>query len=179
MDAPSYKLHIKIGNAEFDAEGPQEVVQKSFDKFLDAAGRVASAQVAPPSLEEPAVAPPPKPPGSRQLDTALLPRVFDADPKRQIVSLRILPPGGPNRAGDAGIMILYGAQMMLRIHDFPVTKLKKGLVKSGVQFDRVDKLIAPCTQFVIKSGSKGVGGKYALNNLGIAHAESLVQSLFG
>jgi hypothetical protein len=188
MNAPSFKLRIKIGNAEFDAEGPQETVQKSFDKFLKAAEKIPASPSRSPRLEEaapipsasvsPSASPSPEPPFGDEIDSGILSRVFDVDAKRGIVSLRILPPDGPSRACDAGIMILYGAQTMLRVHDLPVTKFKKGLLKSGVLFGRITNMIAPYSHMVIKGGS-GVGGRYALNNQGVVHAENLIRRIFG
>ena len=182
MDASLYKLRIKIGNAEFDAEGPQEIVQQSFDKFLDAAGKIPDPSTTQSTLEEPtpspSASPSPEPPISRGMDPAILSRVFDVDRKRGIVSLRILPPDGPNRAADAGVMILYGAQIDLGVPDLPVTKFKKGLVKSGVQFGRVTNMMAPYSHIIIRGGS-GVGAKFSLNNQGIVQAENLIRKIFG
>jgi hypothetical protein len=157
MDATPYKLRIKIGDAEFEAEGPQEVVQKAFEKFLGAAEKAPGLPAKKPHADEM------KPPSigapvGGAIDPANLQRMFDVDPKRGVVSLRVLPPDGPNKACDAGILILYGAQTLLRVHDVPVTKFKAGLVKSGVQFDRVNNMMAPYSRIIIKGGT-GVGGK--------------------
>jgi hypothetical protein len=177
MDIPPYKLRIKIGDAEFEAEGPQDVVQKAFEKFLGATERAPSIPAKKPYADEM------KPPShdateGGPIDSGILQRMFDVDPKRQIVSLRVLPPVGPNRACDAGILILYGAQTQLRVAALPVTRFKAGLLKSGVQFNRVNNMMAPYSQIIIKGGT-GVGGKYSLNNQGIVQAENLIRKIFG
>lgn len=173
----SYRLHIKLGNAEFDAEGPQAIVQEAYDKFLCAVERNSGAVV---HIQQEDAASSPHPDDAAQgerLGPALLQRAYATDPKRGIVSLRALPPEGPNKAGEAGLMILYGSHALLQMTEVPVTRLKAGLRQSGIQVDRVDRIMAPYSRVLIKGGA-GVGGKYALNNQGTAQAEELLRKIY-
>ena len=169
MDA--YKLHIKLGEAEFNAEGPQEIVQKAFEKFLAATEKV------------PASAPKPKDQhsdGSHKtgsLDPAILNRAYTVDGRRKFVSLRVLPAEGPNKASDAALLVLYGHQNLLQMVEVPVTRLKKGLRQSGIQVDRIDRIMAPHSHITQKGGT-GVGGKYSLNNQGLIQAEGMLRKMF-
>src|SRR5438132_7443694 len=83
MDA--YKLHIKLGEAEFNAEGPQEIVQKAFEKFLAATEKVPDSAQNPKDQHSD---------GSHKtgsLDPAILNRAYTVDGRRKFVSLRVLP----------------------------------------------------------------------------------------
>ena len=177
MDAP-YKLQVKLPNgADFNAEGPQDIVQKAFERFLSISEKMPAGPV-PPKPAQPSHDLPGKggyTPG--QIDKSILDRAYLTDTQKGIVSLRVLPPEGPNRASDAAIMILYGAQCLLHKTEFKVTRLKKGLQKSGIQVGRIDRLMDPYQQIIIKGGA-GVGGKYSLNNQGLIKVEELLRKIF-
>src|SRR5437764_1076733 len=101
-----YKLRIKVGQSEFDAEGPEEAVREQFEQFLEVLtvlGGRAPAAPTPPTPES--VGPPQsedKPPAAA-IEPALLERAFVDHPKNG-VSLRVLP-RSDDQAGDALVMI--------------------------------------------------------------------------
>jgi hypothetical protein len=177
MDIPSYKLHVKLGEAEFNAEGPQEIVQKAFEKFLTCTDKISTSTPIKKPSGPPEGAHQQDGQNTGQLDSALLSRAFMVDAQKGIVSLRALPPDGPNKASDAALMILYGAHLFLHKTEFPVTRLKKGLQKSGIQVGRIDRIMEPYKHSVIKGGS-GVGGRYSLNNQGTTQVEGLLKKIF-
>lgn len=162
MDDP-YKLHIRLGEAQFDGEGPQESIRADYAAFLDAykvfQGTVP--QVAPPA---PAQHPKPAP-----LAEGLLQKAFVQ--KEDIVSLRHLPPSdNSTRAADAAILLLYGFKKLAAVEDVPVTKLNEGLRDSGLTIDRIDRFIGVHSQLFRKGGQRS-GGRYSLTNPGEAQAE--------
>jgi hypothetical protein len=162
-----YKLQVKLGPAEFNAEGPQDAVKSDYEKFLEALSH-GQRQPDQPNLNgnekiSPDVA-------VADADSAALQRVFSGDQKKGIVSLRLLPPDGPNRAADAAILILFGFSKLFQQREVPVTRLKASLVLSGIHVDRLDRFMGTHAGLVIKGGAR-IGGRYSLNNQGIAQAQ--------
>jgi hypothetical protein len=168
----SYKIQVKLGNAEFLAEGPEESVKAAFGQFLVAAASVGPTQKSPP----PASPPPPITPlkdgingSSSTVDQSILERVFQKD--EDVVSLRMLPKkDNSNWQADAVILLLYGFRRLAGMETVPVIKLNQGLRKSGIPLDRVDYIISVHSELYMKGGVKS-GGRYTLNNQGMASAE--------
>ncbi len=173
MDA--YKLHIKLGEAEFNAEGPYEIVQKDFEKFLEATEKAPASSLKTKDQQHDNHHDGGHKTGS--LDPAILNRAYAIDGKRKFVSLHVLPADGPNKASDAALLVLYGHQNLLQMVTVPVTRLKKGLHQSGIQVDRIDRIMAPHSHIAQKGGI-GVGGKYSLNNQGLLQAEGMLRKMF-
>jgi len=178
MDTSPCKLQIKLGEAEFNAEGPQDVIQSAFEKFLAAIEKTPRAQTKAP-LADLGLKNGESTKGQEdsEIDSTILERMYDMDSKKGIVSLRVLPQDSSNRPADAAILTLYGAKAVLHTPELPVTRLKAGLKKSGIQVDRVDRLMVPCAPYIIKGGV-GVAGKYSLNNQGVIQAETLIRKIF-
>ena len=161
MDNP-YKLHIRLGEAQFDGEGPQDSVRADYSAFLDAY-KVFQGTVPQISPVVPAAA---KPMG---IADGLLQKAFVR--KEDIVSLRHLPPSdNSTRAADAAILLLYGFKKLAAVEDVPVTKLNEGLRDSGLTIDRIDRFIGVHGQLFRKGGQRS-GGRYSLTNPGEAQAE--------
>lgn len=172
----AYKLQVKIGQAEFTAEGSEVAVKADYQKFLDA----LSLQPAPKRQAEISESVNGKSTtalNTTEVGSELMQRVFQGEAKKGIVSLRLLPSDGPNRYADAAILILYGFSRLLGQREVPVTKLKVSLVRSGIQVDRVSDLMRVHPEWVIKGGSR-IGGRYSLNNQGLAQAEAWLTEWF-
>lgn len=169
MDDP-YKLHIRLGEAQFDGEGPQDSIRADYTAFLEAY-KVFQGTV--PQVVPPAPAQPPKPAGIAE---GLLQRAFVR--KEDIVSLRHLPPSdNSTRAADAAILLLYGFKKVAAVEDVPVMKLNEGLRDSGLTIDRIDRFIGIHSQLFRKGGQRS-GGRYALTNPGEAQAEKWLQEWY-
>jgi hypothetical protein len=170
MDS-AYKLHVKIGPAEFLGEGPEEAVKDAYQQFLAALPFLET--LTPPTLTSQYERTPEKPSG---VEDKLLEMAFRKDD--DTVSLRHLPPADrASRAGDAAILILYGFKKLLGQDDVLVTKLNEALRTSGVSADRVDRMIAVHSQLYRKGGQRS-GGRYALNNQGELQAENWLRQWF-
>ncbi len=166
MVESSYKLQVKLGHSEFNAEGPEDTVKEAYEKFLSVVTTVPGQNKLdsrPVLNETPEVTP------ESAADALLLQRAFSSDPKKRVVSLRHLPPEDPNRAANAAILILYGFRTLQQLEDVPVTRLKASLNQSGVQVDRLDRFMRTHTTLVRKGGAR-IGGRYSLNNLGMTQA---------
>ena len=170
----NYKIQVKLGNAEFSAEGPEATVKEAFEKFLQAIasrppellgrGTQSGQNAASRENEHPV-----------QVDRTLLDRVFSQDGDG--VSLRLLPPESPNRHGDAAILLLYGYRVLENVENVPVIKLNASLKKSGISIDRVDRVIGVHSQLFMKGGTRS-GGRYTLNNQGVTQAENWLRTWF-
>ena len=172
-----YKLHIKLPDGrEFNAEGPQAIVQKAFERFIAAAEKMATSSNVPRASEH--SHPSPIKGGHRMgaIDATDLQRVYATDSKGKFVSL-LLSPEGANKASDAALLLVYGHQHLLHMTPVPVTRLKKGLKQSAIPVDRVDRIMESMKHLVNKSGSRGVGNKYVLNNQGNLYVEDLLLRL--
>lgn len=171
----AYKLQIKIGQAEFIAEGAEESVRTDYAKFLDALEQ-RSAHVDDDSKGNGSAGSASS--GSGDVDDALLQAIFKADEEKGCVSLKVLPPAErTNRAADAAIIVLYGFHKMLGQSEAPVTKLISGLRESGITVDRFDRMIAVHSSLILRGGQK-IGAKYRLNNQGMVQAAAMIREVF-
>ena len=170
MDA--YKLHVKIGQAEFNAEGSEETVRQDYDKFLSA---LSATHTSARSQEQSSRDNGPDGSEASGIDNFSLHRAFRKD-RRGIVSLRVRP-NTPNRIADSLLMILYGFRILRGQDDVPVIQLMEAAKQSGAQVERIDRAIAPHKDLVTRGGAKR-GGRYGLNNPGVARAEELLRQMF-
>jgi len=182
MDA-DHKIQVKIGGAEFVAEGSEQAVQDQFKAFLAVMEKVGNALPAAPT---PATNSPPANnhnPGLRDqggqpnaVDDALLARVFKQDDKG-VVSLRALP-RGENQTADALLLLLYGYAILRKETDVSIIQLGKAAKQSGCSFDRADRVLTTSgyMDLVTKAGTRS-GGKYGLNNRGTLKAEEILSAI--
>jgi len=176
MQTSSYKLRVKIGDAEFDAEGPESVVKVQFDRWLEACSSRPKAAETPQEKLNGAASngaeTKPSAPAAGALQDVLN-RAFIVS--GDMVSLRALPAEGENRISDALILLLYGYRSLLQCDSVLSGQLCTAARKSGLTLDRIDRFMAP--GLTLSSGQKR-GRRYTLNNPGVARAESLLEKLF-
>lgn len=177
-----YKLNIKFPDgAEFSAEGPEAIVKEAFEAFL------AARKESPPKREEPSPAKPDEQNASASrapvadavaapaVSPELINRVFLTQGEN--ISLRALP-NGTNREADTLLLLLYGFRVLKGQMDVTSSRLAICARQSGIQMDRVDRIIGVHEQYVTKAGMRK-GTKYGLNNPGIKQAEGLLTTLLG
>lgn len=176
-----YKLRVKIGPHEFEAEGPKDAVIEQFEAWKNLIASLPAAvipethlkpQPAPSGEESPKL--PANGPSREQLS-----HVFELDEKRSSVTLRVQPTGD-RRYADAILLVLYGYRRLRDEDEVPVTQLKGALASSGLTPGRIDRAAEPYRRdgLLIKSGL-AKGGKYRLTNRGISRAEEMVTTLLG
>jgi hypothetical protein len=173
-----YKLRIKIGPHEFEAEGPKDAVVEQFEAWT-------AIITSPESLRHPVspTTPDTTPPGFEgplssevgPFSPADLLKIFNIDDKRKLVTLRHLPIG-EDRHREAVLLTLYGFLRCGNTDEVMVTKLKSALEAAGSAPDRIDRVAEPYRQdgLLVKGGS-GKGGKYRLTNTGKSRAEELIR----
>jgi len=171
MDS-NYRLHVVIGVAKFEAEGPEGTVKDDFKRFLQAVSTI------PPQINE-KLAPEDRSDrdtSANRVDRALLDRVFAR--QGDIVSLRLLPPDNQHRVADSAILLIYGFSALMQLQEVPVTRLNEGLRQSGLSVNRLDRFIVARSPLYRKGGTRS-GGRYSLSNLGFTTAETWLIEWFG
>lgn len=183
---PIQRVKIKIGNAEFEAEGNPDDVQRQYEAFMEVVGK-SGAQLAPVVSPAPlAFSPPASAMGAGAatgtvrfegipsgVDDDLLARVFRRD--GDALSLLALPTTDEAKA-DTLIALLYGFQRLLGRSNTNGYVLIRAARQSGVDIPRVDTTIAKRSEFVLAAGAKR-GRVYSLNNRGMAYAEDLLRRM--
>lgn len=160
-----YRLKVKIGDHEFEADGPVDAVKSQFETFkeLIAANPVyktenTSTEV---SADKPIV------PQSR---IANIERIFRQDGR--VISLTV----PPESLTDAVLLILYG-QKHFRNNENPTGgEIIDGMEQSGYHAIRISRVLAPLSAegMVIITGAHR-GKRYRLTNQGFAKAEDNVR----
>jgi hypothetical protein len=171
----TYRLKIKLGADEFEAEGPIQVVQSQFAAFkelVEARARIAATQppvVIPASTANADSTPKPEPPAiNERLDKIM--QLND-----RVVSLTARPSSGE----DAILLLLYG-QKVLRQND-AVTggEIVQGAdATGGLAIGRADRVLDKLSANgdVIIIGERR-SRRYRLTNAGLAKARQVATDL--
>lgn len=177
MESDTQKIRIKIGEAEFEAEGPSELVQSQFTAFLDAVSKApaekspsAGASSDPNSGLKPPANPGDPPPS---ISSEEMNCVFHDN--GEFVSLSATPVGD-GRQADSLLILLYGFAKLKNEPKVTGVMLMKAMRQSGVTIDRVDRVIESKQEYILMGGSKR-GKRYSLNNRGYQYVEGLIRDL--
>ena len=156
------RLKAKIGEHEFDAEGPVEIVQAQFQAWKEL---IAST-----SAKHNVSTQPHENQGKTEGETNKLNKIIRLDGR--VVSLTIKP----TSETDAALLVLYGQRMFRENESVTASELRDGLQHSGYRFARVDRLMQPlCDEgMVVRIGAKKAT-RYRLINPGMARATELAQ----
>jgi len=177
------RLKMKIGEAEFEADVPENKVQPMYAQFLFMLERRNQSVKRPPDLDARV---PPQPettvrvaPSAESLgktvDEALLSRVFDLR-EDGAVTLRVLP-NGPDQIADALLLLLYGYHRIKHEECVLATELFRAAERSGISLRRPAKELMRNSRFVIRGGQRK-GSHYSLNSQGLAMAAEIAAKLF-
>ncbi|MGH9502475.1 MAG: hypothetical protein ACRD20_06460 [Terriglobales bacterium] len=165
----TYRLKIKIGEHEFEAEGQQEAVQSQFKAFKELIASLPAPQVHIPTT---AVA---------QTPTALSTVGGEAPNLDKIMRIEgrvISLTARPSALDDVLLLLLLGQRQYRSNDSVTGSEVVDGLEQSGVRVGRVDRnLERLATQGdVIKIGT-GRASRYRLTNQGMAKAQAIVRDL--
>jgi len=180
----AYKLRVKIGAAEFEAEGAEDTVKAQFEEFKSLLAAPTGPQA------QTLVTPAPAGNGANQRGATVtaeqtedvpqgFERLFAVDDSygRKAVTLRLLPQG-EDREWVALLLLLWGFKRKFGEERIRVTVLKDVLERSGLTIDRVDRVAdKPQRNGLLLKGGKAKGGTYALTNTGQARAEQEFKQL--
>lgn len=191
------KLKLKIGTAEFEADGPAEVVQDQLRQFMEALRAAPSTTPVDPAeaFLKPFLRASHQQPESltnggergasgsgtdsdivSSFSRDELQRVFNV--RNDVVSLRLLPPAGDTRVTDALLLVLYGHRVLRGEQQVRATLLLEGMRISGLAMDRLDRVADRVEQYLIRGGTRK-GSRYTLNNPGVIRSEELLRPLLG
>ena len=151
------RLHVRIGQHEFSAEGPVEIVQQQYADFLS---HIPDAE----QEISPRLSP-------RQLSHCY---IHLPDGRWEVRQSAL--------GGDVGrqkylILHLYGGLMFEGETEISATDLIRALRLKGLVADdgRIDRLLDPLAGYVLKTGAKR-GSKYRITQRGVEFAETVIQA---
>jgi hypothetical protein len=164
------KIKIKIGEHEFEAEGPSESVQRQFDAFKEIIGTLSAKPLftAPQNTNNGL---------QNQGHPSSFPHVHLEHIMHgvgRIVSLTALPAS----TEDAALLIMLGHKDMRNNHAVTGQEIGDGLAQSGRPVPRVDRIMEKAIEnaYVLKSGVKR-STRYRLTNEGLKKALGIGQEL--
>jgi hypothetical protein len=162
-----YRLKVKIGDHEFEADGPADIVKEQFESFKELI----------------AIAPLNKPETSKSANQSDAPiqqvaqtiplnvdRIFRTEGR--VISLTV----PPNSDTDAVLLILFG-QRHYRGNENPTgSEIIDGMNVSGYRATRIDRILLGLSNegAVIITGAHR-GKRYRLTNQGFSRAEGIVR----
>ncbi len=163
-----YKLKVKVGDHEFEADGPAETVKEQFEAFKDLIASLPKNKIETTVISAP-IQPPVIPPAIPAIATNV-DRIFRAEGR--VVSLTV----PPTSETDAVLLVLYG-QRHYRKNDNPTGgEIIDGMEQSGYRTPRIDRILAGLSEegAVIITGAHR-GKRYRLTNQGHTRAEGVVR----
>ena len=164
------RIKVKIGENEFEAEGPPETVQAQFESFkqmLSSAPSITEKAAPSKTLNLPDIQPqngePPHIPIEKILHSA-----------GRVVSLTALPAS----TVDAALLIMLGHKDLRNNVSVTGQEIGDGLAQSGRPVPRVDRVMdnAISDAYVLKTGIKR-GTRYRLTNQGLSKALGIASAL--
>jgi hypothetical protein len=168
------KIRIKIGDHEFEAEGPSEIVKAQFETFKQLLETASSK----PLIAAPAIANKDKQNQHTTDPIAHVPLEKVLRVSGRVVSLTAIPAS----TEDAALLIMLGHKDLRNNESVTGQELGDGLSLSGRPVPRTDRLMDKpiVANFVLKTGYKR-SVRYRLTNLGhqkaLAVARELIASL--
>lgn len=194
------RLKMRIGEAEFEAEVPENEVQPMYSQFLSMLERrshialtlrgvvrgpefrIESAKAdvrepAPDTMAYSASAPPtPLEAHGEIFDRVSLERVFDLGDDGAL-TLKVLPPG-PDANADAMLLILYGYYRLKNESYVLATQLLRAAERSGIVLRRPATEYMRNSRLVIRGGQRK-GSHYSLSRQGLAMATEITARIAG
>lgn len=166
----STRIKVKIGDNEFDAEGPTETVQAQFETFkqlISSAASVSATAKSSNSLKVWAAL-------DKQPEPPHIPIEKVLHAAGRVVSLTALPAS----LVDAALLIMLGHKDMRNHLSVTGQEIGDGLAQSGRPVPRVDRVMDKAIEeaHVLKTGIKR-GTRYRLTNQGLAKALVIAQEL--
>lgn len=167
---PDYRLKIKIGEHEFEAEGPVETVQAQFTAFTELVSRLPTGKVEIPQQANPSVDA-----GTQQNGNGSplnLEKIMRVEGRAVSLTVR------PNSPTDAVLLLLLGQRQLRGSDSVGGTEIAEGLRESGQPEARSDRI----TDRLASDGAVITVGthrsrKYRLTNTGVARAQDIARSL--
>jgi hypothetical protein len=167
-----YRLKMKIGDNEFEAEGDAETVQSQLQMFKELVSSAPAKTVtAPPQPIPPSGDSTPENGSGESLGLDKIMKV-----EGRVVSLLVKPA----RNEDAVLLMLLGQRHYRKSDSVTGGEIKDGLKQSGRAVERPDRILdrmaANDQGWVLTSGERK-GRRYRLTNTGLAKAREIARHL--
>jgi hypothetical protein len=166
----TYRLKIKVGDHEFEAEGPSDVVKEQFNAFKDLIANIPTTSAANKHLASAQV----QVDNANSADAPMLALDKITRTDGRYVSLTARP-----ETVEAALLLTLLGQRTFRGNDTVTgSELIDGLRQSGMNVGRVDwRLEKMANQgLIIKIGS-GRASRYRLTNQGMSKAQEVARNL--
>jgi hypothetical protein len=162
-----YRLKIKIGEHEFEADGPTEAVKAQFEAFKEL---IATIPIHKPENIQPANDTETSLQHVPQKATPAVDRIFRV--AGRVISLTV----PPNSETDAVLLILYGQKHYRKNENPTGSEIMDGMEQSGYRTTRIDRILTSLSDEggVVISGAHR-GKRYRLTNQGFMKAETLTR----
>jgi hypothetical protein len=193
------RVRMRFGDAEFEADVPEDRVQPMYDRFLctlerskgtrvrpiNGDGKVSLGTAAGASITAPANAAAAASACGTELriigsgesvDNGLLRRVFDLREDGGVI-LKVLPKGA-EKGAEALLLILYGYHRLRNEDGVLATQLHRAAARSGISIRWPAYELAPYDRFVHRVGQRK-GSTYSLNDDGMAMAQEITTRILG
>jgi len=165
-----YRLKLKIGEHEFEAEGPTDVVQAQFEAFKDL---IANSPIAS-AVERTLANAQSKSENGANADIPALPLDKITRTEDRIVSLT----ARPATIEDAALLVLLGQRVSRGNDAVTGGEIIGGLRQSGFSLNRVDwRLEKLATEGMIIKIGTGRASRYRLTNQGMSKAQGIAKDL--
>lgn len=164
-----YRLKIKVGEHEFEAEGPEEAVQRQFEAWKELIATAPRQKDATPADDPNQVKNPEN--AGVPLSPLALERIMRMDDR--IVSLT----APPELAPEAALLILLGQRQLRSNEAVTGNEMMEGMQQSGFRVARVDRILENLATdgSVIRSGAHR-GTRYRLSNTGFTRAQEIART---
>lgn len=163
------RLKMKIGEHEFDAEGPVDVVAKQLADFKEL---IANLPAKTPEIVLHDIVPDPTASSFLPSAASEVMKIFAVNGR--IVSLTAKPAS----ESDAALLLLLGQKQLRAIEASTGSEIKEGLEQSGYKPLRVDRMMdAFVAEGLVLINGKNRGKRYRLSNPGLAKAQGLADDL--
>jgi hypothetical protein len=166
-----YRMRLKIGAHEFEAEGPVAVVQEQVKRFMDLIGSLPLDVVVNPYYEKNPASPASKP-ATPETDSTL-DRIMRVEERAVSLTAR------PRNVDDTVLLLLYGQKILRQNDAVTGAEVMAGITATGgFAVSRVDRLL----EKLARDGDVIVVGEhrsktYRLTNAGLAKARQVAADL--
>lgn len=167
----TYKLKIKVGEHEFEAEGPPESVERQFQTWKELIATAPRQK-----YDSPAINPDQEKKNENGGDGAALALDRIMRMEGRIISLT----APPELAPEAALLILLGQRQLRSNEGVTGNEMMEGMQLSGFRLARTDRVLEGLASdgSVIRSGSHR-GTRYRLSNTGLTRAIGIARMVLG
>ena len=162
------RIHIKLGDYEFEAEGPTDIINKQFEAFQELVKNLGNA-----AKNFTSDKPDPEVSIDETIDNTELSRIFHES--GDLLSLTATPETDDSKA-DALLLLIYGYNKLMNELKITGVTLMKAARQSGISINRVSQYMDTKKEFILTGGTKR-GKRYSLNNKGIQYVEDMITEM--